>query len=353
MARIEKRSSEKIGLPPGTPVHVGKRREGSVKITAFRYSQSAYEEREVDVDELQSYKNNQDVVWINVNGIHDVHIIESIGSTFQLHPLVLEDIVNAEQRPKIEDYESYLFVVLKMHYFSRDSNDMASEQVSLILGKNLVISFQEQEGDVFTFVRDRIRTAKGQIRKMKSDYLFYSIIDAVVDYYFVILDHLEGRTHTLDKPLITDPQPEHLISIHRIREDIVFFRKSVWALREVLAKLDRGDLSQISKQTRLYIRDVYDHIIQVVEIMESLRDTTSGMAELYLSSVSNKMNDVMKTLTIIATIFIPLTFVAGVYGMNFKFMPELEWRWGYFVVLGIMSLITAGMVLFFRRRRWL
>ena len=266
---------------------------------------------------------------------------------------MLEDITNAGQRPKIEDYGEYVFVVTKMVYLDEQKQDVVAEQVSLVLSAGYVITFQEREGDVFAFVRDRIRSAKGQIRKMAGDYLLYSLIDAIVDHSFAVLEGLEEIIQSLETPLMEDPQPENLALIHTARTNIIFVRRSVWSVREVLAKIDRQDLPHFAPSTRVYFRDVYDHAIQVVEIVDTLRDIISGMTELYLSSVSNRMNGTMKILTVIATIFIPLTFIAGVYGMNFTNMPELAWRWGYFAALGLMGAIGVLMVVFFKRKKWL
>ena len=354
MPRFTRRVSAKTGLPPGTPVHLGDHETAPVKITAFHYNEMSFEEVTLEeAEQVAQYQNRAGVTWINVNGIHEVDKIQTIGKLFGLHPLVLEDITNAGQRPKIEDYGEYVFVVTKMVYLDEQKQDVVAEQVSLVLSAGYVITFQEREGDVFAFVRDRIRSAKGQIRKMAGDYLLYSLIDAIVDHSFAVLEGLEEIIQSLETPLMEDPQPENLALIHTARTNIIFVRRSVWSVREVLAKIDRQDLPHFAPSTRVYFRDVYDHAIQVVEIVDTLRDIISGMTELYLSSVSNRMNGTMKILTVIATIFIPLTFIAGVYGMNFTNMPELAWRWGYFAALGLMGAIGVLMVVFFKRKKWL
>ena len=354
MPRFTRRVSAKTGLPPGTPVHLGDHKTAPVKITAFHYNEMSLEEVTLEqAEQCTQYQDRAGVTWINVNGIHDVDKIQIIGKLFGLHSLVLEDITNAGQRPKIEDYGEYVFVVTKMVYLDEQKQDVVAEQVSLVLSAGYVITFQEREGDVFAFVRDRIRSAKGQIRKMAGDYLLYSLIDAIVDHSFAVLEGLEEIIQSLETPLMEDPQPENLALIHTARTNIIFVRRSVWSVREVLAKIDRQDLPHFAPSTRVYFRDVYDHAIQVVEIVDTLRDIISGMTELYLSSVSNRMNGTMKILTVIATIFIPLTFIAGVYGMNFTNMPELAWRWGYFAALGLMGAIGVLMVVFFKRKKWL
>ncbi len=289
------------------------------------------------------------MTWINIDGIHEVEIIEKIGSHFGFHPLMLEDIVNTGQRPKLEDSESYIFIVLKMLYFDEKAGEINAEQVSLIIGSNFVISFQEKEGDVFNHIRERIRSAKGRIRKTGADYLAYSLLDAIVDNYFLILEKSGERIGAMEEEVVANPTPPTLQIIHHLKRDIIFLRKSVWPLREVVNGLERSESKLIKKTTRIFLRDVYDHAIQVIDTIETFRDTISGMLDIYLSSVSNKMNEVMKVLTIIATIFIPLTFIAGIYGMNFNpeasawNMPELNWRFGYF--LSLVAMLTVGFVI--------
>jgi magnesium transporter len=281
-------------------------------------------------------------------------VLEQLGERFGLHPLVVEDILNTDQRPKLEDYGEYLFIVLKSHYHSDgESGDAEIEQISLVLGPNYVLSFQERAGDEFEPVRERIRSNKGRVRRQGADYLAYSLIDLIADTYFLVLERLGERMETLEEELVTDPTTETLQAIHKLKREMVFLRKSIWPLREVIGALERGESPLIQDTTGVYLRDVYDHIIQVIDTVETYRDMLSGMLDIYLSSVSNRMNEVMKVLTIIATIFIPLTFVAGVYGMNFKHMPELEWPWAYPLVWLAMIIIAGLMVAYFRRKRWL
>jgi magnesium transporter len=253
----------------------------------------------------------------------------------------------------MEDYGDYMFVVLKMLRHDVKKDEVQAEQVSMILGPHFVISFQEVEGDVFNLIRDRIRQAKGRIRKMGADYLAYALIDAVVDNYFLILEKFGERMEGMEDELVTNPAPETLQEIHTLKRELIFLRRSVWPLRETISGLQRTESSLIAESTEVYLRDVYDHTIQVIDTVESLRDMVSGMLDTYLSSISNRMNEVMKVLTIIATIFIPITFIAGIYGMNFAVMPELGWRWAYFVVLGVMAAVSLVMVIYFRRKRWL
>ena len=353
MARIIKKVSRKTGLPPGTLIHVGKKGKERVNISIIDYDEKHYQEKETEnIEESFPFKDKPTVSWINIEGIHKIEIIEKIGKHFNLHPLLLEDILNTDQRPKIEDFDDYIFVVLKMLYYEEKEKEIISEQVSLIIGSNFVISFQEKEGDVFNPIRDRIRNAKGRIRKMGADYLAYALIDAIVDNYFIILEKIGEKIEGMEDELVANPAPETLQTIHNLKRDTIFLRKSVWPLREGINILERSESPLIQESTGIFLRDVYDHTIQVIDTIETFRDMVSGMLDIYLSSISNRMNEVMKVLTIIATIFIPLTFIAGVYGMNFKYMPELEWRWAYFGVLAIMVVVGILMISYFRRRKW-
>lgn len=318
------------------------------------YDDHQLEEKEVkNVEDCFPYKGKPTVTWINVDGVHQVEVIEKIGTHFKIHPLVLEDVANTQQRPKMEDFTDYIFVTLKMLHSSAGELETKTEQVSMILGSDYVISFQESEGDVFNPIRERIRADKGRIRKMGADYLAYALIDATVDNYFTILEHLGEGVEDMEEELMVNPTLDTLQAIHHLKREMIFLRKSVWPLREVINRLERWESPLINESTHIYLRDVYDHTIQVIDSIETFRDVLSGMLDIYLSSVSNRMNEVMKVLTIIATIFIPLTLIAGIYGMNFKAMPELELSFGYPVVLLIMLCVGGLMILYFRRKRWL
>lgn len=351
---LKKKRSKKVGLSPGTLIHIGEMKAEKVKITIIDYDEEQIQEREAKgVEECFPFKDKPTVTWINIDGIHDIEIIEKIGKHFGIHSLVLEDILNTAQRPKMEDLGDYIFIVLKMIKYDDKKAEIKSEQVGLILGSNYVISFQEQEGDVFDPIRERIRNAKGRIRKMRSDYLTYALIDTIVDNYFIILEKIGEKIEDIEEELVTNPTPVTLQIIYNLKRDLIFLRKSVWPLREVVSGMLRGESSLIQKSTNIYLRDVYDHTIQVIDTIETFRDMIAGMLDIYLSSISNKMNEVMKVLTIIATIFIPLTFIAGVYGMNFRYMPELGWHWGYPLVLVLMAIVGILMVLYFRKKKWL
>jgi len=355
MAKVIKKRSKKAGLPPGTLVHIGEKRAGESKMTLIDYDEANFQETEVKtVEECFSFRDKPSITWINVDGVHEVEVVEKLGNCFGLHPLVLEDILNTDQRPKMEVYGGYVYIVLKVLYGNDSNRSVEAEQVSLILGSNFAISFQEGiEGDVFNPVRERIRSGKGLIRKMGSDYLAYSLIDTIVDNYFLMLENLGERIELLEEELVAHPTTATLQEIQRIKYQMVFVRRAVWPLREVIGGLGRKESPLIKETTEIYLRDVYDHTVQVMDTIETYREMLSGMLDIYLSSVSNRLNSVMKVLTIIATIFMPLTFIAGIYGMNFKYMPELEWRWGYPAVWLIVVIIGISMLIYFRKKKWL
>jgi len=354
MPKLIKQRSKKAGLAPGTLVHIGEKKTQELKITIMDYDDAHFQEKGIKaIEECFLFKDIPTVTWINIDGLHQVEIIEKLGECYGLHPLVLEDILNTDQRPKMEDYGEYLYIVLRMLNYNDKSSEIESEQVSLILGSNFVISFQEPEGDVFDPIRERIRNGKGRIRKMGADYLTYALLDAIVDNYFIILEKLGEKIEFLEEELVTRPTSETLQTIHYLKREMIFLRKAVWPLREVIGGLERGEPPLVKGTTRIYLRDVYDHTIQVIDTIETFRDMVSGMLDIYLSSVSNRLNVVMRVLTIIATIFMPLTFIAGIYGMNFKYMPELEWRWGYPVIWFVLVFIGGSMLIYFKRKKWL
>lgn len=292
-------------------------------------------------------------MWLNVDGVHQPEIIEQVGKYFNVHPLVLEDIAYTGQRPKMEDLDDYIFVVLRMLRFDEKESETKAEQVSIVLGRGFIVSFQERQGDVFNAIRERLRNNKGRIRKMAADYLAYTLIDAIVDNYFMILEKVGETIEEIEDILIANPSTETLRIIHDLKREMIFLRKSVWPLREVINRLERSESALINKSTFIYLRDVYDHTIQVMDSVETFRDMLSGMLDIYLSSVSNRMNEIMKVLTVIATIFIPLTFLAGIYGMNFRYMPELDLTWSYPAILVLMFVVAMVMVVFFRRKKWI
>ena len=346
--------SKKPGLSPGTLVYVGDQKDETVKITIIDYTSDQLEEKNVEsVEACLPYLDRESVTWINISGIHDLSVIEDLGTHFRLHPLVLEDLVNTDHRPKMDDYEDYLFLVLKMLHPPEKEFSVEVEQMSLVVSPKVVISFQEYEGDVFEPVRERIRKSKGRIRRMGTDYLTYALVDTIVDHYFKIFESIGERLEQLEESVLEDPQPETLQEIHALKREMIFIRRSLWPIREIVNTLVRGESKIISDDVVVFLRDVYDHTIQVIDTVETSRDMLSGLQDIYLSSVSNRMNEVMKVLTIIATIFIPMTFLAGLYGMNFKHMPELEWPFAYPVFWVVMIVIFGSMVTYFKRKRWL
>lgn len=361
MAKVKKkgkkkprRHSAKAGLPPGTMMFIGEEETNKARVDLMDYNESQLEElHDVSVDRCGAPSRNPGVRWINVNGIHNINLIESLGKCLDLHPLTLEDIVNTAHRPKIEEFPGYIYGVLKMISYDETENRAEIEHVSLVLGENCVVSFQEKDGDVFDTVRERLRTAKGRIRSMKADYLAYALMDAVVDNYFLAVERIGDRIEDLDDQMLANPKPDDMQPLHQLKRDILSIRKAVWPLREEVGAMDKSESALIRPETKVFLRDLYDHTLQIIDMVETFRDILGTVHDTFLSSMSNRMNEVMKVLTTIATIFIPLTFIAGVYGMNFEYMPELKWRWGYFLVLGVMLGIGLGMIGYFRKKKWL
>lgn len=354
--KLIKRRVSAIGVPPGSPQETI-RQEGPARarIRVMDYDAASYVEKEVsDIEETLPYKDQPTVTWINIDGLRQQDIFEKIEARFGIHPVVLDDIVHTMQRPKLEDFGDYLFIIVDMIYQHPQREEIVSEQVSLLVGSNYVISFQEEEwGDVFDPIRDRIRTGRGRVRKMGADYLAYCLLDCIVDHYFVLLEKLSQRVTRLEEALMGDPSPDTPHHIHGMKRELMVLRKQIWPLREVISGLRRAETRLIKKTTGIFLGDVYDHTIQVIDTVESFHDMVSSMHDIYLSMLSQRMNEVMKVLTIIATLFIPLTFIVGVYGMNFDVMPELRWKWGYPAVWGIMIVMITWMLAYFKRKNWL
>ncbi len=347
-------AAKKPGLPPGTLIHTGPPRTEPVRIQVFNYAPDRFEEVEIQsVSDLAGLLHAPGVTWINIDGIHKTDLIERIGEIFSIHPLTLEDIVHTNQQPKLDDYETYLYIVLKMFYSNPEHEKIRAEQISLLLKENVLLSFQETPADVFEAVRERLRKRKGRIRGAGADYLAYALIDAVVDHYFVTLEAIEERMEILEEEILVRPDAGTPEAIHDLKREMIFLWRQVWPFRGILQAMKREGPPLVQESTRIFLDDVNDHAAQVMNTIDSFRDILSGMLDLYLSTASNRMNEVMKVLTVIATIFIPLTFIAGVYGMNFEYMPELQWRWGYFTVWGVMIGITVGMLIYFKRNDWL
>ncbi|MEP5253742.1 magnesium/cobalt transporter CorA [Winogradskyella rapida] len=342
------------GKAPGTLVYTGVKTEKKLKIESFDYTKDALAEKTLtDIEEAQSFKDSASVTWINIDGLNAIDEIENIGKQYDLHPLVLEDIVNTTQRPKIDEYDDYLFIVLKMLYYDQDEK-IVIEQVSFILGKNYVLSFQEAEGDVFDNVRDRLRLGNGRIRGLQSDYLLYALIDAVVDHYFSIIETLGNKIEDLETDLFAGNSRENInIEVQQLKREILKVRRAIFPLREIINRVEKGEHELIFQRTLTYYRDIYDHLIQVSENIDIYREMIWSLMDMYMTTISNKMNEVMKVLTIMSSIFIPLTFLAGIYGMNFTYIPELQYRNGYFILLGVMLVIFIALLIYFKRKKWL
>jgi len=356
MSKTVHRVSKKSGLEPGSLVYIGKERPEDVKITVtlIDYDSDTLEEKEIkDIEECAPYLDKPTTTWINIYGIHDVTIIEKVGKTFGIHPLVLEDILNTAHRPKTEDFEDYIYTVIKMIDTDPETDEIKMEQVSIVTMKNVVITFQEKHGDVFDPVRKRIKDRKPRIRKRGTDYLTYALLDAVVDGYFLTFERLSDRIENMESVLLEKPTKSALDEIYQLKRTILSLRRAIVPSREMINSLVHDESALIGPETTPFLRDVHDHIVQIIETTDHFRDILNGMIDAYNSIMGNKMNEVMKVLTIIATLFIPLTFLAGIYGMNFAFMPELAWKWGYFTVLGIMFIVTLLMLLYFKRKEWM
>ena len=351
--KLTGKKRKKAGEPPGVLSKNEDIVEEDVKINYIDYDKDSHQEKEIkNIDECFKLKESPTVSWINVEGLSNIELIDQMGKIFEIHPLIQEDIVHTHQRPKIEEHEKTLYIVLKMLKYNDTSQEIESEQISIVLGENYVITFQERQGDVFEPIRTRLKNELGRIRNMGADYLAYALIDIIVDNYFMILEKVSDRIEIIEEELVNQPSENTLQEIYALKNEMIFLRKSVWPLREVVNRLEKNEIQFITQSVKLYLRDVYDHTIQVIETVETIRDMLGGMLDIYLSSISNKMNEVMQVLTIIATIFIPLTFIAGIYGMNFEYMPELGWRNGYFIVWFVMIAIAAYMVYFFKKKDW-
>ncbi len=348
------KSKRKAGLPPGSLVHIGKQKIENIRVSLIEYDLENYNEKVCKtLQECYPSKTNNLVSWINVDGLHDTETIAELGNHFDLHPLLLEDVLNTRQRPKIEEYDDYIFLTLKMLSINEEEDTVNSEQVSFVLGKNWVISFQEQEGDIFEGVRVRLRESKGNIRKKGADYLLYRLIDSVVDNYFSVTEHINESTEILEEQVLESDSRELMQEIQHLKKQLINLRKAVNPLREAILSMQKNEIELIEESTTRYLRDVYEDIIQVYESIDTQRDILNSIMDLYLSGISNRMNQVMQVLTIIATIFIPLTFIVGVYGMNFENIPELQYKYGYQVVWFVMILVIIAMIIYFRKKKWL
>jgi magnesium transporter len=354
MTRFLKKRSHKAGLAPGSMVMVGEAQQGDIRIRMMDYGGDHLNERELaDVDETLPIRSKPTVTWVDCGGIHDLEMLTRIGRRFGIHSLAMEDILNTGHRPKFDEFDDHLFIVLKMLDCDAETGRIRSVQVSLVCGDGYLLSFQESEGGAFEPVRSRIRKGRVRLRTSGASYLAYALMDAVVDRYFAVLESIGDRIDDIEQALVAEPERETLHRIHDLKRELIYFRKQARPVRELVAAMRRSESDLLQDDTRVFLGDLYDHAVQVIDTLESFSDMLSGLTDLYISTMSHRMNEVMKVLTLIATIFIPLTFIAGVYGMNFKHMPELGWRWAYAAVLVVMAVIAGAMLAVFRRRKWL
>ncbi|MEJ2294276.1 MAG: magnesium/cobalt transporter CorA [Candidatus Lokiarchaeota archaeon] len=353
MKRLRKKKLQKVGLPPGTLIYTGEKPETETKISIIDYNNDEFsikDSKTIDLN-LEMIPKSK-IRWINLSGLYNIKLVEDLGNRFNLHPLVLEDILNSDQRPKYEKYEDYIFIVLKSVFIGDITEIIEHDQISFILGPNYVISFHEQESNIFQPIIQRIQQKKGRIRTMGPDYLLYALIDVITDNYFIALENIGEIIESLEDKLIADPRSETLQTIYKLKKKTIDIRKLIWPMRELIYKLQREDTKLIKDELQIYFRDIYDHIFRITDLLENYRDIIFGMLDLYLSSISYKMNDIMKVLTIISTIFIPVSFLTGFYGMNFRYMPELGNPMSYPIVIVIMIVIAALMLYFFKRKKW-
>ncbi|MBW6511182.1 MAG: magnesium/cobalt transporter CorA [Desulfuromonadaceae bacterium] len=345
---------KQVGLPPGSLIHIGEVKTARPTLSIIDFSPAHHAHRtDVTLAECLAVKESPWVSWINLYGIHDVELLRALGEGFGIHPLALEDILDTAHRPKIETFDDYTLIILKMLSFNDEQGEIETEQFSFIFGENYVLSFQERPGDVFNAVRERLQKKSGRIRSRGSDYLVYALIDSLVDHYFHILEKIGDHLDILEQRLIEETDCDSLNRIHFFKKELLLLRKAIWPLRDVTIEMLKDESDRIHPDTHIFLRDLHDHVIKAIDSVELFRDTTSSLLDLYMSISGNRMNEVMKVLTIMASIFIPLTFIAGVYGMNFELMPELKWRWGYPAALILMASSAVGLLIFFKRKRWL
>jgi magnesium transporter len=352
--RFAQRRSHKPGAPPGLLLHTGPRKVEKVRIRLFEYDGERISERMLeDITEAFPARDNPPVGWLNVDGLHDTEMLAKLRDHFGIHLLAMEDVVAVGQRAKMEEYDGYLLLVVPMLSFDEETLTVHAEQLSLILGPTWVLTFQERVGDAFEPVRERLRAAQGRIRQRGADYLAYALVDAVVDRYFSILEKLGDVAEELDARVLANPTPKTLARINHLKKELLLLRRAVWPLREALHAFARTESELVTASTQVFARDVYDHAVRVIDTVETLRDLVGGMTDLYLSMVGHGTNEVMKVLTIMASIFIPLTFMAGIYGMNFEVMPELHFSWAYPALWGLMLAVAGIMIWYFRKKKWI
>jgi len=344
----------KAGMPPGTLVYIGEKMKDKGLITLKRYDKEGYHEKTAkNIEECGKFLKKPGVKWINVYGLHKIEMIERFGKELGLHSILLEDVVNTGQAPKMDDYDDHLFIVLKNLTFNKRKREIEDEQISIVLAKDYVVSFQERKPDTYAVIRQNLKSNRGRLRKMGADYLAYVLADYIVDNYFVLLEKMGDEIEALEDEITEQPSSDAVRRIQELKKNIIYIRKIVWPMRDVVSKLMRRDSHLMRKEMGVYLGDLYDHVMEVINTVETFRETLASMVEIYMYSISNRTNEIMKVLAIFSTIFMPLTFLTGLYGMNFRYMPELEWEIGYFAILLVMAVVAGMMVWFFRRMGWI
>jgi magnesium transporter len=347
-----KANAAKVGQAPGTLAYVGDRIADTTSVTLVEYTAQKYKETHLEAVNGQVYPAEAGTLWLNIHGLGDTALLTAVGTQFNLHPLVLEDILNTEQRPKVDLYPNYIFIIARIVSWNKEEKSLESEQLSIVMGKNYVLTFQEKPSGTFAEIRERLKTEQAHIRKMGVDYLVYAMLDKVADRYFTALEGLGEVIEDLEDQIALRPRQKDLYAIQTLRREILQLRRSLWPLREIVNTLQRDEIGLFTTETQLYLHDVYDHIMHLIESMESLRDLVGALQDSHMSSQSHALNQQMRLLTVITTMVMPLTLISSIYGMNFTYMPELEWEYGYFMVLGLMMVMLLGMGYFFWRRRW-
>lgn len=351
---IKHKNTPKVGKPPGSLIYLGPKKDVPVSIKVIEYNQESFRETTLDpsAPEIKIQQEGQ-FTWVDVTGLHDIRMIENIGKIANIHSLTLEDLLNVNQRPKIDIFHTYIYIVIQLLKFDEEHNTVESEQLSLVLGNNYVMTFLESPSDIFEVLKTRMRNHTGKIRNSSADYLAYAILDVVVDDYYDVIEKIGEQIEAFEEVLMLHPHKMQIQEIYSLKRELLELRKAVWPIREIITKLDKDGTDIIKEKTTLYLRDLYDHSIQIIETAEIYRDLTSGLVDMYMSSTSHKLNEIIKVLTILSSIFIPLTFIAGVYGMNFKHMPELEWHYGYYLCLTGMGILAVIMILYFKVKKWI
>lgn len=347
------KKTKKYGTIPGSLIHLGRQKAEKTKFSKIIFDENNFDQQFPDsIENCFQISEKPLNTWINIDGLHEIKVIDYIGNKLKIHPLLMEDILNTTHRPKWEEYEDNIFIVLKLVEFRPELNEVRTDQVSIIFGERMVLTFQEMERNTFEPIIQRLQNSAGRVRKMEVDYLVYSLLDLIIDSYFVTLEKIAEKIESLEEEIMSRPKEQTLRKIHKLKREMIYLRKSIWPVREIISKFQRSDSKLIQQNTLVFAGDLYDHIIQIIETLDTFRDMLNGMHDTYLSTISNRLNEIMKVLTIISTIFIPLTFIVGVYGMNFHYMPELGWRYGYFLTWGIMLVLLVVMLIFFKRKRW-